>query len=274
MRTFWRVAFVALLTLLVSVCSTVDLSFAAAAAVGDVLVADPGSGTVRHFSAAGADLGVFASGFSSLTMWITADRSGNVYVSEHEDQRISKLSPTGERLLTIPTPYQPGGVLAADGTIYVADFFNGRVYRYSASGADLGLFASTTLARIDFMAFDAGGNLYVADPLLEVVRRLSPTGEEDLDDFATGFPGPAGIAFDAQGNAYIASFNSGFVEKYSPSGPPETFALIDLRDSIFGIAFDASGNLYAANYAAGTILKFSPVGADLGVFASTGLVRP
>ena len=43
---------------------------------------------------------------------------------------------------------------------------------------------------------------------------------------------------------------------------------------MFGIAFDASGNLYVANFAEGSIHRFSPAGDDLGVFASTGLVRP
>src|SRR5438094_704679 len=114
------------------------------------------------------------------------------------------FSPTGVNLFTITTPYDPGGVqVGPDGTIYVADYFSGKVYRYSASGTDLGLFASTPLVQADFMAFDAGGNLYVTDAFFGVVRRISPTGV-DLGDFVAGFFSPAGIAFDAQGNLYVA----------------------------------------------------------------------
>ena len=275
MRICFRAVGTALLTLALGLSPMfVSPSLAAATSAGDILVADPGSGTIHHYSASGVDLGVFAGGLSSPS-WITADRIGNVYVSEHDGQRISKLSPAGVNLLTITTPYKPGGVqVGTDGTIYVGDYLTGKVYRYSATGADLGLFASTALSLADFMAFDAGGNLYVTDSSREVVGRVSPTGV-DLGDFVAGFPGTAGIAFDADGNLYVASFNNNIVEKYSPSGTDlGTFASMSPSDSMMGIAFDASGNLYVANLALGNIHKFSSTGADLGVFASTGLVFP
>jgi sugar lactone lactonase YvrE len=275
MRIFPRVVLAALLALILSLTIIVIPSSAVAATAGDILVADPGSGTIRHYSADGVDLGVFASGLSSPS-WITADQIGNIYVSEHDGPRISKFSPAGVNLLTITTPYKPGGIrVGTDGTIYVADYFGGKVYRYSASGTDLGLFASTSPVQADFMAFDAGGNLYVTDSILEAVHRVSPTGVVDLMDFVAGFPGPAGIAFDATGNLYVASFNSNIIQKYSASGTDlGTFASSGLSASFLGIAFDASGNLYVANYADGNIHKFSPAGGDLGVFASTGLAFP
>jgi hypothetical protein len=70
---------------------------------GDILVADQGTGVVRHYSAIGTDLGAFASGLASPS-WITADRKGNVYVSEYGGNRIRKFSPSGVNLLTITTP--------------------------------------------------------------------------------------------------------------------------------------------------------------------------
>ena len=36
---------------------------------------------------------------------------------------------------------------------------------------------------------------------------------------------------------------------------------------------DSNGNLYVADYGSGVIRKFSPTGADLGIFASDGLVH-
>jgi hypothetical protein len=45
---------------------------------GDILVADQGTGVVRHYSAIGTDLGAFTGGLSSPS-WITVDRNGNVY---------------------------------------------------------------------------------------------------------------------------------------------------------------------------------------------------
>jgi sugar lactone lactonase YvrE len=272
MLSFLRLVLVALLTLIFTVspiCGRISLTSAAQ----DIFIADPGSGAVRRYTAAGVDLGDFVSGLSSPS-WITTDRSGNVYVSEHEGQKVTKFSPT-TLPLTIETPYNPGGVLVGpDGTIYVADYFGAGIYHYSASGADLGLFATTSLVRADFLAFDVGGNLLVTDPVLGVIRPISPAGLE-LDDVVVGFSGLAGIAFGPDGNLYVASFTDNWIYKYSLSdGSVSGFAYVGPNASIFGIAFDTSGNLYVANYAERNVHKFSPAGADLGVFASTGLVQP
>src|SRR5262249_48815142 len=196
---------------------------------------------------------------------------------EYTGNSIRKFSPAGVDLLTITTTFTPGSVaVGGDGTIYVGDYFGGNVHRYSASGTDLGVFASPALARADFMAFDAEGNLYVTDFNYGVVRRISPTGV-DLGNFVTGFPGPEGIAFDADGNLYVASSNMGFIEGYSASGADlGTFASFSPSGpaSPMGLAFDGAGNLYVANYTARTIHKFSPSGDDSGIFASSGLVYP
>ena len=74
-----------------------------------IFVADQTAGVVREYSLSGEDLGVFASGLASPS-WITADKDGNIYVSEYTGGRVDKFSPSGALLFTIPTPYPPGGV--------------------------------------------------------------------------------------------------------------------------------------------------------------------
>src|SRR5215470_15325157 len=76
---------------------------------GDILVADQGSGSVHHYSAFGTNLGDFASELA-LPSWITADKNGNVYVTEYGGNRVRKFSSSGVNLLTIPTAFTPGGV--------------------------------------------------------------------------------------------------------------------------------------------------------------------
>ena len=137
MSIFSRVAHAAVLTLILSLAPIfVSPSSAVAITAGDILVADPGSGTIHQYSASGVDLGVFAGGLSSPS-WITADRIGNIYVSEHDGRRISKFSATGASLLRFATftSYQPGGIrVSADGTIvYVADYFGGKVDLYDSA---------------------------------------------------------------------------------------------------------------------------------------------
>ena len=297
MRTFSR-AVLAALAVLIFTPIFVSPSFADVAA-GDVLVADlgncttqdvcePGTGTIRRYSALGGDLGVFAGGpsFPLSAPWsITADQFGNIYVSERDGQRVTKFSPAGNPLLTITTNFVPGGVrVGTDGTIYVVDSLGGKINRYSASGMlDPNPFASTSLVSADFMAFDAQGNLYVTgtDSFLdEFVRRVfSPTGAS-LGDVVAGFSALAGIAFDAQGNLFVASFTSNIVEQYSLSPVPPgtdlgTFAFGDTgNDSFRGIAFDASGNLYVANSARHNILRFPPVGGATPESFASGLGFP
>jgi len=73
---------------------------------GDVLVADQTAGTIRYYSASGADLGVFVSGLTSPT-WLAADAKGNIYVSGYTGDTVKKYSPSGDLLLNIPTPFTP-----------------------------------------------------------------------------------------------------------------------------------------------------------------------
>ena len=68
------------------ICILLSSSGASLVAAGtrspvDILVAEQDSGIVRHYSASGADLGIFASGLASPS-WITADSNANIYVSE------------------------------------------------------------------------------------------------------------------------------------------------------------------------------------------------
>jgi DNA-binding beta-propeller fold protein YncE len=256
---------------------------AAPVSPGDILVVEQGGGTIRHYSASGADLGAFASGLSAPS-FITADDAGNIYVSEFGGNRVVKFSSTGLSLLTITTPFAPGGLqVSGDGTIYVADYFGHAVRRYSALGVDLGLFVSLPdLLRADFIAFDASGYLYVTDFLSHVIRRISPAGADFGNFIIVNYGLVEGIAFDSTGNLYVAvdvpegvpiEAQTGIIKKYSASGAElGAFASTGLFAPL-GLSFDSAGNLYAANYASGTIEKFALTGADLGIFQS-GLNTP
>jgi sugar lactone lactonase YvrE len=264
----------------------VPLASASPLTPGDVLVADQG-GFVYHYSASGADLGVFAAGLSAPS-WITVDAHGNVYVSEYAGNRVEKFSPLGVNLLTISTSFTPGGLaIGSDGSIFVAYYDGGAIQRYSATGQDVGVFASYECVPgcgTDFVKIDAAGFLYVGDfqPASQgtryngLIRLFSPLGE-DLGDFLSelGAGRPEGLAFDQAGNLYIGDFQTFSIKKFSGVGDDlGVFASLQGVGSAYGLAFDSAGNLYAANYAGGTIHKFSASGDDLGVFASAGLNLP
>ena|SRR5215831_10076627 len=97
---------------------------------GDILVAAEDAGVIRHYSASGSDMGFFANNLSQPS-WITTDPAGNVSVSEYGGNAIRKFSPSGTLLLTIHTPFTPGGVaIGGDGSVYVAHYDAGKIHRY------------------------------------------------------------------------------------------------------------------------------------------------
>ena len=73
---------------------------------------------------------------------IALDAQGNVYVADTGNNRIQKLSPTGQPLAQWGTEgnapgqlrYPDGIALDAQGNIYVADWANGRIQKLSLSG--------------------------------------------------------------------------------------------------------------------------------------------
>jgi len=238
---------------------------------GDILVVDEDGGVVRHYSAVGTDLGIFADNLSAPA-WIATDPAGNVYVSEYRGNAIRKFSPAGTLLLTISTSFTPGGVaIGDDDTIYVAHYDAGRIHHYSAFGDDLGLFVTyggcENGCGTDFIKFDSSGNLYVGDfQPIGRIRLISADGV-DLGNFVTNIPGVEGIAFDASGNLYASNAKPLIVERYSLTG-------VDLgpfaEPAGYGIAFDSLGNLWSAASGTGRVEKFSPSGEHLGGFGIGG----
>jgi DNA-binding beta-propeller fold protein YncE len=91
------------------------------------------------------------------------------------------------------------------GNLYVANYTNNTVHRFSPTGVDLGNFATTGMDHPEDLAFDTQGNLYVANYFANTVREFSPTGV-DLGNFATtGLSSPNGLAFDLMGNLYVSN---------------------------------------------------------------------
>jgi sugar lactone lactonase YvrE len=150
----------------------------AIASDGTIYVAHYDAGRIHRYSAAGNDLGIFATyagcGTGCGTDFIKFDTAGNLYVGDFQPVgRIRLISPTGVDL---------GNFITADG--------------------------------VEGMAFDSGGKLYVSNYLTGVVQKYSPLGA-DLGPFVA--PATYGIAFDSLGNLW-SSAGTGRVEKFSPSG--------------------------------------------------------
>ena len=108
----------------------------------------------------------------------------------------------------------PNGLaLDSSGNLYVTTNSN-VIRKFSPSGVDLGVFASTGMNFAMGLAFDSKGNLYVANNGGSTIEKFAPNGT-DLGVFANVIR-PTGLAFDAAGNLYVANVGN-TIERFSPN---------------------------------------------------------
>jgi DNA-binding beta-propeller fold protein YncE len=220
--------------------------------------------TVKVSTIAGGEEG-FADGIGgdakfSRPSGIASDTAGNLYVADHLNHRIRKITPAGE-VSTLAGGKEgfadgiggdaefrhPSGVtIDAAGSIYVVDAFNhtirkitpaGEVSTFAGSGhgfAD-GIGGDAGFSRPSGIASDAAGNLYVADTYNYRIRKITPAGEVSTlagseKGFADGIGGdakfdlPSGIASDAAGNLYVVDAFNHTIRKITPAGEVSTLA--------------------------------------------------
>ncbi|HMH20175.1 MAG TPA: hypothetical protein VK563_00295 [Puia sp.] len=244
-------------------------------AAGNVYVADKSNHLIRMITTSGVTslfAGNGAPGFNDgasaaaqffYPAGVAVDTSGNVYVADSGNQRIRKITTSGQVSTLAGSGLQgfaegpgssarfnsPGGI-AVDtiGNIYVADTNNHRIRKISPSGLvstlagngmegfanGPGIFAQ--FSSPSGVAVDLSGTLYVADgnnhrirmiTLAEGVTTLAGSG---IMGFAEGagaqasFNTPAGVAVDATGNVYVADRSNFRIRTITPSGTVSTLA--------------------------------------------------
>jgi tripartite motif-containing protein 71 len=189
----------------------------------------------------------------------------------------------------------PGIALDGHGNLYVAEFDDNLIYKYSTSGKLLAQWGGPgsgpgQLGRPDKLAFDAQGNLYVTEvgPAYggnSRIQKFSPTGtplaQWGTDGSAPGqFKNPIGIAVDQQGNMYVSEEAGDRVQKLSSLGQPLTeWGTLGSGPGQFNVpydlALDATGNVYVSEpspFVPGNdrIQKFTPTGVPLAQWGRHG----
>lgn len=187
------------------------------------------------------------------------DRFGNVYVADHLNHIIRKITPAGV-------------VTTVAGT--------------GARGNQDGVASVATLDYPIGIAIDPIGNLYVTQYYNHTIRKITPTGvvttiagqagstgSSDGPGTTARFNGPAEIDIDFFGNIYVADSGNHTIRKMTPTGIVSTIAglagSIGSADGVgtaarfntpSGIAIDSSGNLYVTDSYNHTIRKVTPAG--------------
>ncbi len=223
-----------------------------------IMTTAAGSGT-QGFSGDG-DSAIGAS--LSEPLGVAIDAASNLYISDHGNRRVRKVSPQG-----IITTFAGGGGALGDGG--------------PATSARLSPYG---------LGVDAAGNVYIADLVNQRIRRVSPGGTITTvaGNGVPGFSGDGGpaasaslrlafrsaVAVDAAGNVYISDRDNQRIRKVSRDGIITTFAgtgvagfsgdggaasNATLRNPQ-GLALDAGGNLYISDSGNHRVRKISAAG--------------
>jgi len=152
---------------------------------------------------------------------IFADSAGNLYATDHDNNLVLKILPSGALQ-----------VVAGNGLLG----FSGD--GGPATSAELALDLEVMDYTVSHLAVDASGNLYIADTLGNRIRKVSPDGiirtvaGNGQPSFAgdggpatsASLSSPTGVALDAAGNLYIADKDNHRVRKVDPAGIIATVA--------------------------------------------------
>jgi Gluconolactonase len=234
------------------------------------------------------------------------DAQGNIYVVDHGNTRIRKITPAGMvstfagstvgfkdgQGAAAQFKYPQGICIDTQGNLYVTDSENFRIRKITPSGlvstfagsgvagqADgTGINAQLALPR--GMCIDTQGNIYFID--LHRIRKITPAGVvttvagstqgyANATGTAAQFSYPLGICADAQGNLYVTDSYNDKIRKITAAGVVTTLAgsttgYLDGPGSTAqfnlpaGITIDSTGHLFVADQLTHKIRRISPEG--------------
>ena len=232
---------------------------------GDVYVADTRNNRIQKLSPTGRFLARWGrnggdgssgtgSGEFSSPRGIAVDDLGHVYVADHDNNRVVKLSPTG-RFMAIWGRNGGDGTagsgrgefnlprgVAVDhsGHVFVAEKANNRIQeftsegrfirRWGAHGGDGTPGSGNGEFRVPYtIAIDGAGDMYVTDVLNHRIQKFGPTGRfiaryghnggDGTPGTAPGeFEEPYGVATDCRSNVYVTEEGTARVQKLGVAG--------------------------------------------------------
>lgn len=199
---------------------------------------------------------------------LAVDGAGNVFVADHYNDRIRKITPDGQ-VTTVAQLIQgihPCG-LAVDPAGHIFTTIINNVWELMPDKTFHVYGSSGSFDRPQGLAADAAGNLYVADYGNSQIKKISPSGDVSVvagqgAGFADGpaakakFNYPYGVSVDATGTLYVADTSNAAVRKITPDGTVSTLARID--SNLMGVVADAAGNVYATD--GDRVFKTTPAG--------------
>jgi sugar lactone lactonase YvrE len=236
--------------------------------------------------------------FGNEVTGVALDGAGNLFASDHDNNRILVITPGGvASVLTItglsPTLSLPTAlVFDASGTLYIADYGNGRTVEVSSiqvtgsTSTGIGTVIGTGSYAVSSegntgVAVDGMGNIYITDGYLgssdpSRIIKVTPAGVASLlTPTGITFNSPQGVGVDAMGNIYVVdstASGSGRIVEITAAGVASVLNLSGVTptalSSPFGVTVDPFGNLYIPDSGNGRIVFVNVSGSALS-YANT-----
>jgi tripartite motif-containing protein 71 len=240
---------------------------------------------------------------------VAVDYSGNVFVTDRENNCVRKYNPLGELLTEWGRsegnigPYlftQIDGIAVdvSSGRVYVADCNSTKLQVFYTSGEEVPNYVRPHWEHgydIDPayyhpqshwnsyipIAVDGQGNVYSTGiERTNLIDKYNPQGKllYSLGSSGSGncqFNNPVGIAVDSTDNVYVVDQNNYRIQKFNSSGEYQTkWGTKGYRNGQFqcpqGIAVDSSGNVYVTDWELERVQKFNSSGEFLTKWGNKG----
>lgn len=173
--------------------------------------------------------------------------------------------------------YPVGVALDHTGNVYISDFVNNNVQKFTRDGSFILGWGTTgsgngQLINPYGIAVDAAGDVWVADMGNNRLQHFSSSGIYlgQMGSYGSGpgqFIHPVGVAFDAAGNLLVTDHQNHRIVKMHPSG---VFLMHwPTSPHPYGIACDASGAIFVVS-SSGDLRRFNDGGLHMGSWMVSG----
>jgi DNA-binding beta-propeller fold protein YncE len=214
--------------------------------------------------------------------------SGNVYVVDGDNHRISVFTPNGAFLRQWSTVCIPNGgcpqtsSIAVDAydNVYVGTQGNSTIYKYTSNGALLTQWPATPPAHQGVLSFgllvDGAGNVYTTIRLLPsgagLVRIFTESGSY-VSEWPAG--DPDGLALDSQGNVYVVEKSLDKIWQFTNTGSKlaewgNTGSGDGQFDAPVRVSVGPSGTVYVVDNGNSRVQAFTPGGQFVAKWGSFG----
>ena len=203
---------------------------------------------------------------------IAVDRDDNLYVADTNNDRIQKLSNTGQYLdhhggSALGLNHPEGVAVDSEGNVYIADTANARVVKLNSDGGFVTEWNSAATAEDEFylpqgIAVDPSNNVWLSDGGNQRVVKFTSAGGflEQIGELGSPLLYfPEGLA--SNGTLFVADTGNDRIQRFPGTSIGSDGTGNGQFKSPRGVALDGDGNIYVADTGNARFQKFDGSGA-------------